>query len=129
MCKLPDSTSLANRMAQSMFCVKIPADKPNRLSLAILIASSMSLKALTATAGPNSFSREIRDPLRLQRLHPALREVQTVEISSHKNAASSSSIMRPSVLVLFWSCLHYTQRYSFVLSGTILRLDNTHKHA
>jgi len=32
-------------------------------------------------------------------------------------------------LVLFWSCLHYTQGCSYVLSGTNLRLENTYDHA
>jgi len=33
------------------------------------------------------------------------------------------------MMVLFWSCLHYTQGYSDVLSGTILRLKTTYDHA
>ena len=36
---------------------------------------------------------------------------------------------QPLVLVLFWSCLHYTQGFSYVLSGTTLRLENTYDHA
>ena len=36
---------------------------------------------------------------------------------------------QPLVPVLFWSCLHYTQRCSYVLSGTNLRLENTYDHA
>ena len=60
MCKFPESTSLANRMAQSTFCVKIPALSPNLVLLAKAMASSMSEKGVTATAGPNSSSREMR---------------------------------------------------------------------
>ena len=36
---------------------------------------------------------------------------------------------QPLVLVLFWSCLHYTQGCSDVLSGINLRLENTYDHA
>ena len=36
---------------------------------------------------------------------------------------------QPLILVLFWSCLHYTQGWSCVLSGTNLRLENTYDHA
>ena len=60
MCRLPDCTSRAKRMAQSRFWVKIPADRPNRESLAMAMASLMSVKALTATAGPKSSSLETR---------------------------------------------------------------------
>ena len=36
---------------------------------------------------------------------------------------------QPLARVLFWSCLHYTQGCSYVLSGTNLRLENTYDHA
>ena len=32
-------------------------------------------------------------------------------------------------MVLFWSCLHYTQGCSDVLSGTNLSLENTYDHS
>src|SRR5581483_11128998 len=58
----PQSTARANRSALVTFEVKTPAPRPYGPSFARAIASSTSAAGVTATAGPNSSSRESASP-------------------------------------------------------------------